>query len=59
MAAPSQGSYLTPSGHIMPAYSGRGRPPLNPQHSTAVSIDHCFCDIVTVYIAFSEKDFYF
>lgn len=31
MAAPSQGSYLTPAGHIMPAYSGRGRPPLNPQ----------------------------
>lgn len=36
MAAPSQGSYLTPAGHIMPAYSGRGRPPLNPQHSTVV-----------------------
>lgn len=40
MAAPSQGSYLTPAGHIMPAYSGRGRPPLNPQqqqHGTVVS----------------------
>lgn len=40
MAAPSQGSYLTPAGHIMPAYSGRGRPPLNPQqqqHNQVVS----------------------
>lgn len=40
MAAPSQGSYLTPAGHLMPAYSGRGRPPLNPQHSTVVSINY-------------------
>lgn len=40
MAAPSQGSYLTPAGLIMPAYSGRGRPPLNPQqqqHGIVVS----------------------
>lgn len=38
MAAPSQGSYLTPAGHLMPAYSGRGRPPLNQQHSQVVSL---------------------
>lgn len=36
MAAPSPGSYLTPAGQVMPAYSGRGRPPLNPQHSALV-----------------------
>lgn len=45
MAAPSQGSYLTPAGHIMPAYSGRGRPPLNPQqqHGAIVNVSFQSC----------------
>lgn len=40
MATPSHGSYLTPAGQIMPPYSGRGRPPLNPQHSVVVNISN-------------------
>lgn len=37
MATPSHGSYLTPAGQVMPAYSGRGRPPLNPQYNAMVN----------------------
>lgn len=37
MATPSHGSYLTPAGQVMPAYSGRGRPPLNPQYNSMVN----------------------